>query len=210
MSGISILCNGNFIGKLRNVGDLHPLQWKFNWKTSKHRGFPSFEKGIESENFEKVENFHLWNVGKTQICPSQMSNLFPITLIVWSGVTLCGWCNFPSILVTVYQLSHSSHCNWAKGQPSTIPLNWATHPSKTEPLVPLQYNLATHPSQNISIYPPKPILPQVSNFSSADDTHREQMTICESLHRFIRLLVSSMFQFKNTLNLLNFTFIEIR
>jgi hypothetical protein len=31
-----------------------------------------------------------------------MSNLFPITLIVWSGAILCGWCNIPSILVTVY------------------------------------------------------------------------------------------------------------
>ncbi len=44
---------------------------------------------------------------KNWICPSQMWNLFPITLIVWSGVILCGWCNFPSILVTVYTDSES-------------------------------------------------------------------------------------------------------
>jgi hypothetical protein len=30
------------------------------------------------------------------------AELFPIALIVWSGAIRSGWCNFPSILVTVY------------------------------------------------------------------------------------------------------------
>jgi hypothetical protein len=36
------------------------------------------------------------------------AELFPIALIVWSGAIRSGWCNFPSILVTVQRVQHSS------------------------------------------------------------------------------------------------------
>ena len=84
LSGIPIPWKGNIIGKLRNVGDFHPLKRVYNRKNSTQW------------------KISIGNVGKNRICPSQMSNLFPITLIVWSGATQCSWRSFPSILVTVW------------------------------------------------------------------------------------------------------------
>ncbi len=83
MSRISILWKGNIMGKFRNVEDFHPLEREYNRKTSKR------------------SKISIRNAGKNRICPSQVSKLLSITLIVWSGAILCGWWNFPSILVTV-------------------------------------------------------------------------------------------------------------
>jgi hypothetical protein len=103
MSGISILCNGNLIRKLRNIGDFHPLKRYYNRKTLKR------------------SKISIGNVGKTQICPSQMSNLFPITLIVFFlKYFLGGFFSF-----CLYNIQHCFICSPSD---STVPTDAGIEP----------------------------------------------------------------------------------
>ena len=100
MWGNSILWKGNIIGKLRKVGVFHPFKRKHDRKITKSRGFPSFEKCTQSENFETVENLHrkCWKKPKMSIANVKIIFHHPNCLVC---ATRWSWCNFPSILVTV-------------------------------------------------------------------------------------------------------------